>query len=120
MSFNTKGLLTSNKQNWKTPTNIYNRFVKEYEFFDPCPVNPEFDGLNIDWKELNFVNPPYNKQFLWIDKAIKEMKKDKVIVLLIPARTDTKNFRKLYVNNGKFVFIQGRLKFSEGGGGSFP
>lgn len=115
-----KACLTSKQQNWKTPTNIYNIFVKQYCFFDPCPANPEFDGLAIEWEDHNFVNPPYNKQSLWIDKAIEEMKKNKIIVLLIPARTDTKNFRKLYENNAKFIFIQGRLKFSEGGAAPFP
>jgi len=25
------------------------------EFFDPCPINPKFNGLDIVWHDLNFV-----------------------------------------------------------------
>ena len=32
------------------------------EFFDPCPVNPQWNGLSIDWEKLNYVNPPYSRQ----------------------------------------------------------
>ena len=119
MSFNTKGLLTSNKQDWKTPKNIYDVYMK-LGYFDPCPTDAKFDGLNIEWGKKNFVNPPYKDISKWVDKAIEEKSKGKNIVMLIPARTDTKWFRRLYENNCRIEFVQGRLKFSEGGGGSFP
>ena len=67
-----KGCLTSNNQCWATPKNIYNHFVKKHGYFDPCPENPKFNGLEIEWKEKNFVNPPYNQIDKWIDKALRE------------------------------------------------
>ena len=50
------------------------------EFFDPCPVNPQWNGLSIDWEKLNYVNPPYSRQqgerktllSQFVDKALEE------------------------------------------------
>ena len=120
MSFNTKGLMSSIKQDWTTPKDFYNKLNKEFNFdFDPCPTNPSFDGLKIEWKERNFVNPPYNSQKDWILKAIEESKKGKLSVLLIPARTDTKVFHEYIYGKYEIRFIKGRLKFG-GGKGSAP
>ena len=66
-----KACLTSNKQDWKTPKNIYDHYM-EHDFFDPCPNNPKFNGLEIEWYYRNFVNPPYNEIDKWIDKALRE------------------------------------------------
>jgi len=120
VSFNTKGLMSSIKQDWTTPKDFYNKLNEEFNFdFDPCPTNPSFDGLKIEWKERNFVNPPYNSQKDWILKAIEESKKGKLSVLLIPARTDTKVFHEYIYGKYEIRFIKGRLKFG-GGKGSAP
>lgn len=58
----------------------------------------------------------------WIRKAAEEIQKDaNVIVLLVPARTDTKWFHDyLYEkSNVELRFVRGRLKFS-GGANSAP
>lgn len=54
--------------------------------FDPCPANPDFDGLAIDWKDLNFVNPPYKNLDRWIVKATAEAMKGHSSVMLVPWR----------------------------------
>ena len=38
-------------------------------WFDPCPMDPSFDGLEISWEDRNFVNPPYSEKPKWIKKA---------------------------------------------------
>jgi len=48
------------------------------------------------------------------------MKKGNSILFLIPSRTDTKWFKKLYENNASFYFIEGRLHFNEGKSAPFP
>jgi hypothetical protein len=45
-----RSLFKSDNQNWKTPKKLYDELDKEFHFdFDPCPPNPAFDGLNIEW-----------------------------------------------------------------------
>lgn len=122
MTFNTKGLMSSKKQDWTTPKELYQALDKEFKFdFDPCPVNPSFDGLVTDWGKSNFVNPPYNRNKLWIKKGFEEWKKGKQVVFLIPARTDTSYFHDYLYHNAELRFIRGRLKFGEGKGSApFP
>jgi hypothetical protein len=38
---------------WMTPKELY-----PPDCFDPCPVNPDFDGLKIAWHGKVFCNPP--------------------------------------------------------------
>lgn len=87
-----KVFLSKNTDDWKTPSFIYDKF-KDMGYFDPCPFESRFDGLKIEWKDKNFVNPPYSKLKAWIEKSILEHQKGHDVVLLIPARTDTKAFK---------------------------
>lgn len=85
--------MSSLKQDWQTPKELYAELDKEFGFdFDPCPVNPSFDGLSIGWGKVNFVNPPYKGIKDWVKKGFEEWQKGKTIVFLIPARTDTQYF----------------------------
>ena len=112
MTFNTTGLMSSINQCWETPDDFYNKLDEEFHFdFDPCPHNPTFDGLNIEWGKVNFVNPPYKTSKEWIKKGWEEWKKGKTVVFLIPARTDTKAFHEYIYHQAEIRFIKGRLKF---------
>lgn len=106
----------SKTDDWSTPKKLYDEFIG---YFDPCPLHSIFDGLAIEWKERNFVNPPYSQLKKWIIKAISENKKGREVVLLIPARTDTKAFKMLYEYGCNFCFIVGRLHFNEAGAAPF-
>lgn len=112
-------LFSKKSDNWRTPKIRYEAYMTN-NYFDPCPYESNFDGLNIEWKEKNFVNPPYSQISKWVDKSIEENKKGKKVVLLIPARTDTKYFRKI-VNYGAIIrFITGRLHFNNSNSAPFP
>lgn len=119
---NLKGCFSHKTDDWKTPKNIYKKFVEDTGFFDPCPFQCEkWNGLEIEWDTTNFVNPPYSQIEKWVDKAIEESEKGNYIVMLLPVRTDTKWFKKLS-NYGVFIqFITGRLHFNESKTGApFP
>ncbi len=99
---------------WKTPRYLYDYLDREFLFdFDPCPSNPNFDGLKIkNWASMNFVNPPYGKEIIkWIKKGIEEQKKKHYSVFLIPSRTDTKWFYEMFRNASEIRFIVSRIKF---------
>ncbi len=99
-----------------TPDYLMNDLVDEFgELFDPCPNNPNFDGLDIDWPldKTTFVNPPYTRGEIkkWVSKCFDEWNKGKQIVLLIPSYTDTVYFHQYIYNNAELRFIKGRLQF---------
>lgn len=113
--FKFKGLMTSLRTNWKTPKELFKELDKEFNFdFDPCPSNPTFDGLNIEWGKSNFVNPPYGNEIKkWCKKAYEEYLKDKIVVMLVPSRTDTKWWHDFIMKAKEIRFIKGRLKFDD-------
>lgn len=62
---------------WYTPNSILycvKVFFGKYGYYDPCPINPNFDGLTCDWEENCFINPPYSRYLkrAFIRKAIYE------------------------------------------------
>lgn len=64
------------KNCWQTPEYIL-KLVAEFfgeDYFDPCPINPDFDGLDISWHSQCFINPPYSRGEIerWSNKAKKE------------------------------------------------
>ena len=110
---NTKVMFSSKSDNWTTPKDFYDKLNKEFDFdFDPCPVNPKFDGLKIEWGERNFVNPPYSQIKLWMEKGREEYRKGKTVVFLVPSRTDTRWWHE-YTPDAEIRFIKGRLKFGD-------
>lgn len=120
-----KGLMSSNSSEWTTPDYFFKDLNKEFNFtLDPCSTHEnakcqkhftkEEDGLKQNWSnDIVFCNPPYGKELpLWIEKAYNENKKGALVVLLIPARTDTKYFHKYIYNQHEIRFLKGRLKFN--------
>ena len=106
---------SSQRLDWKTPIALYNQLNEEFHFtFDPCPPNPEFDGLSIEWGEVNYCNPPYGRELpKWIRKGYEEWQKGKTVVFLIPSRTDTRWWHDYLMKADDIRFIKGRLKFDE-------
>ena len=112
---NNKLFFSSELQTGKTPDDLYKILDNEFHFnFDPCPINPKFDGLIVDWKKSNYCNPPYNNQKAWVEKAYNESLKNKICVMLLPARTDTKLFHDFIFKKAYEIrFIKGRLRFKQ-------
>lgn len=103
-----------NSDHWATPDDLFNKLNDEFHFdFDPCPLHADFNGLEIEWGNSNFVNPPYNRidKPKFIQKAYEEWKKGKTCVLLIPSATGTKQFHDLILPNAEIRFIKGRVAF---------
>ena len=121
MSVN-KGLFTSNTDLWETPQDFFDSLNREFQFdLDACalPENakceryftPEEDGLKQEWNGTVWCNPPYGRQIgKWVEKAYKS---DCTVVMLIPARTDTRWFHDYIYGKAEIRFVRGRLKFGE-------
>lgn len=60
-----------------------------------------------------FCNPPYGRAITdWVEKAYREGTKDNtIVVMLIPARTDTRYFHDFIQHRSEIRFVKGRLKF---------
>ena len=84
---------TRESDHYCTPKDFYQKLHDEFGFtFDPCPLRCEtFNGLEVDWNEIVYVNPPYSHIEAWIEKGLTEIRKGNAekIVYLIPLRTDS-------------------------------
>jgi site-specific DNA-methyltransferase (adenine-specific) len=121
-----KGLYSSATDQWATPQAFFDKLNAEFGFtLDPCalPSNakctkyytPTDNGLLQDWQgEIVFCNPPYGRAIYdWVRKCSEEASKpNTTIVLLTPARTDTRWFHEFIYHKAKEIrFVKGRLKF---------
>ena len=117
---NTELMFSSKTDLWETPQDLFDKYDAIYRFeTDVCalPENakckrfftPEMDGLKQEWTGVCWCNPPYGRQIgKWVEKAVKS---SATVVMLLPARTDTKWFHDWCLPYGKIEFLRGRLKF---------
>ena len=123
-----KGMYTSNKDDWETPQELFDELKKEFDIrFDVCASEQnakyehfwtkEDDCLSKQWTlhiGAFWMNPPYGRQIAkFIKKASFESQlHDSKVIMLLPARTDTKWFHDYIYNKAEIRFLKGRLKFS--------
>lgn len=130
-----KAPFSSKTDQWETPQKFFDELNNEFHFdLDPCAdetnhktekyFTKEQNGLLQDWgRHRVFCNPPYGRTIgEWVEKAYREGTKDEtIVVMLIPARTDTKYFHDFILHRSEIRFISGRLKFGEAAKGApFP
>lgn len=77
----TKGMYTSNSEEWGTPQELFNRLNKEFNFTldicaskenTKCPkyYTKEEDALKQEWGGVIWMNPPYGRQIgIWVKKG---------------------------------------------------
>ncbi len=100
---------------WATPDYLYRQLNYEFNFnLDPCPLNADFNGLEIPWTGSVFVNPPYSKVRQFLLKAHEELRggQVRIIVFLLFANTDTAWFHDLIYGKAEIRFIRGRIAFT--------
>lgn len=123
---NTEVMFSSKSIEWETPQALFDDLNNEFHFtLDPCSTHANAkcdkhftiveDGLKQSWEgETVFCNPPYGKALpLWIKKAAQSAGNGTTVVMLIPARTDTKAFHEFIYHKAEIRFIKGRLKFGD-------
>ena len=95
---------------WRTPYWLMSHFDNH---FDPCPPNPLANGLLREWSTPAFVNPPYSKPNVWVDKSIEQHKKGVEVVMLLRCDPSTRWYKKLIEYGCHISYFNERLRFSE-------
>lgn len=110
---------------WSTPQYVVDIMAMGYGPFDldPCcraetAKAPAYftkadNGLALPWHGRVWVNPPYSKPRVWIQKAVDSVKAGECsrVVMLLPCSTDTTWFHDLVLPHADVTFMRGRVRF---------
>jgi phage N-6-adenine-methyltransferase len=128
-------LFSSASDEWATPQPFFDRLNAEFHFDLDTAASlgnrkcAEFlgpgglvgDGLISEWDGVCWCNPPYSQIDRWVAKAHAESLKGATVVMLIPARTDTRYWHSYIMRASEIRLVKGRLKFGDGKNSSpFP
>lgn len=117
------GKFKSESQEWTTPQSFYERLHREFAFTFDLAASPEnakcpafFDvtsnALAHRWRGVCWLNPPYSTIGQWIKKAFVESRLGGcTVVMLIPARTNTRWWHDYCMKAREVRFVSGRVKF---------
>lgn len=120
---NTEVMFSSKTDLWETPQDFFDDLDLEFHFdLDVCalPKNakcgryytPEEDGLAQPREGTCWLNPPYGREIgRWVKKAADSATGGATVVMLLPARTDTRWFHDYIYGKAEIRFVKGRLKF---------
>lgn len=116
-------MFSSKSDEWETLQALFDQLNSEFHFtLDAAalPINakcplffaPADDGLSKEWNGTVWCNPPYGKTVgRWVEKAYKSSLDGTTVVMLLPARTDTRWFHDFVYGKATIRFLRGRLKF---------
>ena len=125
-------MFSSASEEWETPDRLFDDLHHEFGFTrDVCATarnrkRPKYwtkvdNALSKRWRGVLWCNPPYGRGIgLWVRKAATAAAGSATVVMLLPARTDTRWFHDWIWSTGaacplkgvEVRFIRGRLKFS--------
>jgi len=123
-----KNRFRTENQSWETPDTLFSILNSEFHFEIDLAASKENrkcilffsetdNGLSKTWNGIGWLNPPYggtkeNAIKNWVKKAFDETRKDGcVVVMLIPARTNTEWWHNYCMKAKEIRFIRGRPKF---------
>ena len=117
------------REDWRTPPEVIAllRHLWGFVDLDPCAPAREandfaaanlrgdlVDGLSVAWHEearTVYVNPPFASLAAWAEKCATEAKAGAEVVLLLPARTDTRYWHTSIATAQAVCFWRGRMRF---------
>lgn len=126
-------IASSQSVEWSTPQDLFDRLHARFRFTLDVAASaenakcPRFfdraqDGLMQPWRDADgspsvaWCNPPYGRELaLWTAKARREAEAGATVVLLVPARTDTRWFHDdvLALSLARVEFLRGRVRFGD-------
>jgi hypothetical protein len=96
---------------WYTPEGLKKFF---HLWDDPCLPGRD-DGLERDWYDPCYVNPPYSDPLPWVQKAIHEARQGTRIVMLLRHDSSTRWWQLLHESGAFFFACIGRLHYGDTG-----
>ncbi|MFB5292248.1 DNA N-6-adenine-methyltransferase [Enterococcus faecalis] len=122
---------SSKKEDWETPQKLFDELNEKYQFdIDvaastknaklPKYFTKEDNALIQEWDGNVFCNPPYGRKLRkWLEKGYQEHLRvpERMIVFLLPARTDTSYWHDFIFGKADIQFLRGRVKFEINGEG---
>ena len=117
--------IVNENDSWETPPLILAEVMKKYDItpvLDVCATiqNTKFpkyftlqdDGLEQEWDEDFFCNPPYSQITAWISKVYEQHKKHNVNALvLVFAKTGVNWWHNFVEDKAEIHFQRGRIRF---------
>ncbi len=119
-----EALYSSANPVWATPPKLFAALDREFRFELDAAASaentkcPRFysrydDGLSQPWApSRTWCNPPYGRAVgAWVAKAHVESDLGALVVMLLPARTDTRWFHEHVIRRAEVRFLPGRVRF---------
>ena len=123
------GKFVSSRQDWSTPQSLFDALDGEFGFTvdlaahdlnHKCAIylGQSQDAMKQEWLGTGWLNPPYGdsgyRMEKWVRKAQAESAQHgSTIVMLIPARTNTKWWHECCMSAAEIRFVCGRPKFGD-------
>lgn len=114
---------SSKRADWATPIELFLLLDAEFRFTldaaatdgnakTPMYFTERDDALTRRWDGVVWVNPPYGRTIgRWVEKAIRSAGIGAVVVMLVPARTDSVWFQQLARHAFEVRLLAGRVTF---------
>lgn len=119
------------REDWRTPAEVVELLHVLWDGkpnLDPCaapdpahalakgnlagPAGSPADGLERPWSGRVYVNPPFGDLAAWMVKAVEEHELHGAeVVVLLPARTDTRYWHEQVAQADAICFWRGRMTF---------
>lgn len=126
MSRMNAGLMSSDRQDWETPQSFFNLVDAEFGFTLDAAASAanakceahfteRDDALTQEWTGSVWCNPPYGRGIdRWVQKGFESAQDGALVVMLIPARTDTRYWHEYVMRASEIRLLRGRLVFGTG------
>lgn len=123
----TAGMMSSNSHEWETPQDFFDKLDLEFRFTLDAAATPENakckqfytqqdDALKLPWCGVVWCNPPYGRVIgRFVQKGWEEAQQGATVVMLIPARTDTRYWHDYVMRAAEVRLLRGRLYFKRPG-----
>ncbi len=122
-------MFSSDSDEWMTPKELLDSVVSVLceIALDPCAersdsganvparahLTKKDDGLQSDWADTVYINPPYSRSLEFVQKLIAEWRENRVsqAIALLASRTD-RDFFQLLHEVAPVCFVRGRILFN--------